>query len=677
MLKKNTLLLMIAFSLLGMKQSIAQITNTSQSPYAKLSGVNLSDVQLTSGFWANEFNVCKDTMILNMWRLFKDPVISHAYKNFRIAAGLDTGVHVGPPFMDGDFYKWLEAVAAVYDVTKDKSLDNLMDTIIDVIGKAQRSDGYIHTPVIIAERNNKKAAGIFGDSLSFEEYNFGHLMTAACMHYRATGKKTLLDIAEKAVGFLIGYFNHISPQSARTAVCPSHYMGIIELYRTTHNPKYLALAEKIDKLRDMVKNGTDQNQDRIPFRRQTQAVGHAVRANYLYAGLADLYMETGDSTLLTPLKTIWKDVTQRKMYITGGCGALYDGVSPDGTSYHSDEIQEVHQAYGRPYQLPNFTAHDETCANIGNMMWNWRMLQITGDARYTDVMEQTLYNSILSGISLDGKSFLYSNPLSYNNELPYHLRWSEKIRDPYIGLSFCCPPNVVRTIAEIRGYMYNVSDNGLWFNLYGSSHLSTHLKDGAAIQLSEKTNYPWDGKINIVLEEMPVKEMALNLRIPGWCRDAAVRINGKQCNASITSGAYVNIKRQWKHGDIIELTLPMPVKLMASNPLVEETRNQVAVQRGPVVYCLESKDIPGNKNVLNIGIAGNTSWVPRMVTISGSRLMALEGRGILSDNKDWKNKLYQPLSDNKEQTVPIQLIPYYSWGNRNAASMEVWMPLVR
>ena len=668
---------MAAFFLSGMKQSMAQMTNTSQSPYAKLSSVHLNDVQLTDGFWANEFNVCKDTMILNMWRLFKDPVISHAYKNFRIAAGLDTGVHIGPPFMDGDFYKWLEAVASVYDVTKDKSLDNLMDMIIAVIGKAQRKDGYIHTPQIIEERNNPSTSGIFHDSLSFEEYNFGHLMTAACIHYRVTGKKSFLMIAEKAAGFLNNYFNHISPAMARTAVCPSHYMGIIELYRTTRKPEYLALAKKIDALRDVVKNGTDQNQDRIPFRKQTQAVGHAVRANYLYAGLADLYMETGDSTLLKPLNSIWEDVVHRKMYITGGCGALYDGVSPDGVSYDPDEIQQVHQAYGRPYQLPGFTAHDETCANIGNMLWNWRMLQLSGDARFTDVMEQTLYNSILSGISLDGKSFLYSNPLSYNDDLPYHLRWLEKIRDPYIGLSFCCPPNVVRTIAEIRGYMYNISNDGLWFNLYGSNHLSTHLKDGPAIKLSEETNYPWDGKINITIEEAPDNKISLNLRIPGWCGNAAMRINGKAYNDSLVAGSYARINRVWKRGDKVELTLPMPVQLMASNPLVEETRNQVAVQRGPIVYCLESKDIPGNKNVLNIGLAANTDWTPRMIKISGSKLMALEGSGILLENKNWKNKLYQPLSIGKEQSVSIQLIPYYSWGNRGATSMEVWMPLLR
>lgn len=676
MLKKNISLVIAALSFWGLEHAKAQITNTAESPFAKLSSVKLDDVQLSDGFWADRFNVCKDTMIYNMWRLFKDPVISHAYKNFRIAAGLDSGVHVGPPFMDGDFYKWLEAAAAVYDITRDQKLNNLMDTIIGVIGKAQRKDGYIHTPVIIAERAAKNKTGIFNDSLSFEEYNMGHLMTAACIHYRATGKKTLLDIAQKSAGFLNDYFHHISPQSARTAVCPSHYMGIIELYRTTHNPQYLALAEKIDSLRDMVKNGSDQNQDRIPFRQQNQATGHAVRANYLYAGLADLYMETGDSTLLKPLEKIWKDVVQRKMYITGGCGALYDGVSPDGTSYDPDEIQQVHQAYGRAYQLPNFTAHDETCANIGNMMWNWRMLQITADARYTDVMERTLYNSILSGISLDGKSFLYSNPLAFNDTLSYHLRWLQKVRDPYIGLSFCCPPNVVRTIAEVRGYMYSVSENALWFNLYGENNLSTHLKQGDAIKLTERTDYPWDGNINITLEKAPVKKFSLNLRLPGWCVNPVVKINGIIYSHRLLPGTYAAISRVWKRGDQIELILPMPVTLMMANPLVEETRNQIAVQRGPVVYCVEAKDIPKNDNILDIAIPENTLWTPRMITVAHSPLMALKGGAALLPRGN-SQKLYVPLSGSKVKTVTVQLIPYYSWANRGVTNMTVWMPLVR
>lgn len=652
------------------------LVNTSASPYAKLYSTNISDVHWTRGFWADRFNVCKDTMIYNMWRLFSDPILSHAFENFRIAAKIDTGSFSGPPFMDGDFYKWIEATAAVYNVTRSPALNKLMDSIIFIIAKAQRSDGYIQTQVLINDINHPKNDSVseFNDSLSFEEYNMGHLMTAGCIHYRATGKKTLLNIAEKAAVFLNNYYTRPSSSLIRSAVCPSHYMGLVELYRTTHNKAYLTLAEKLFNMRDSIK-GTDQNQDRIPFRMQRKAVGHAVRANYLYAGAADLFMENGDSTLLVTLDSIWEDLVTTKMYVTGGCGALYDGVSPDGTSYSPAEIQQVHQAYGRPYQLPNFTAHDETCANIGNVLWNWRMLQISGNSQYADVLEETLYNSVLSGISLDGKSFLYSNPLAYNSKLPYRLRWSEKPRDPYIGLSFCCPPNVVRIIAEADDYMYSISREGLWFNLYGGNNLRTHLKDGSSISLVQETDYPWNGLINITLKETPVNATSMFFRIPNWCTSPSLKINGVAYTQSIKSGSYLQIERRWKEGDKIELNLPMHVQLITSNPLVEETRNQVAVKRGPIIYCLESADLPKDVSIFNIALSPNTKWNPEPSQINHFPLMKLQTQAKLIASTDWKNKLYEPLQTNVAKNISITMIPYYSWENRGKHDMEVWIPL--
>lgn len=654
----------------------AGITNTSRSPYTRLHSVDLGDVKWTGGFWKERFDICRDSMITNMWHLFKDPHISHAFRNFQIAAGLDTGSHVGPPFMDGDFYKWLEAVAAVYSVTKDPRLDNLMDKVIAVIAKAQRPDGYIHTPVIIAQKNHAVSKKEFQNDLSFEAYNIGHLMTAACIHYRSTGKTSLLKVAEHAAGFLDHYYKNITPQLARTAVCPSHYMGLVELYRTTHKKEYLELVKKLFDLRSQIKNGTDQNQDRIPFRQQTKAVGHAVRANYLYAGAADLFMETGDSSLLRPLKLIWKDVVYRKMYITGGCGALYDGVSPDGTSYHPEEIQEVHQAYGRDYQLPNFTAHDETCANVGNVLWNWRMFQITAQTRYVDVMELALYNSVLSGISLNGKKFLYANPLAYNDKLPFTLRWS-KDRVTYIPLSFCCPPNVVRTIAEVNDYAYSLSSKGLWVNLYGSNTLSTKLENGSELSLSEETNYPWDGNITITFQKAPAEAFSVFLRIPGWCQGAGIFINGQLYKSNLSSGSYVEIHRKWQRGDQIHLELPMPVKLIEANPLVEATRNQVAIKRGPMVYCLESTDLSKGQNIFSIAIPSNVQLEPKMIRIDHNDILALEGRAELLHDADWKDRLYRPISTAAPTPVHIQLIPYFAWGNRGHTNMTVWMPLER
>ncbi|WP_439697332.1 glycoside hydrolase family 127 protein [Mucilaginibacter sp. AW1-7] len=665
----------------AVKISYAQnksLVNTTKSPFAQLSSVDMGNVTWTNGFWADRFKVCRDTMIPNLWRVYTDPKISHAYRNFEIAAGLDTGSHEGPPFHDGDFYKLFEAVASMYASTRDAKLDELMDKTITVIAKAQRADGYIHTPTIIEERKHTGKEKAFNDRLNFETYNLGHLMTAACVHYRATGKTTLLKVAIKATDYLYKFYKTASPELARNAICPSHYMGVIEMFRTTRDPKYLELAKSLINIRGLMENGTDDNQDRIPFRQQTQAMGHAVRANYLFAGAADVYAETGDTTLMHTLNLMWNDVVNRKMYITGGCGSLYDGVSPDGTSYNPNDVQKVHQAYGRDYQLPNFTAHNETCANIGNVLWNWRMLQITGKAQYADVMELALYNSVLSGISLSGRNFLYTNPLNYSDDLPFSQRWS-KDRVGYIRLSNCCPPNVVRTIAEVSDYAYSVSDKGLWFNLYGGNTLSARLKDGTPIKLTQTTNYPWDGKITIRLDEVPGdKAFSIFLRIPGWCKGAGIKMAGQPVPQLDTSpGAYSQLNAVWRKGMVIELNLPMPVTMMEANPLVEETRNQVAVKRGPVVYCLESADLAKGQKLFNIALSAQNELKPEMMMIDNSNIMSLTGKADVRNEANWKNQLYKEVSTPKRNAVDVRLIPYFAWGNRGHVGMETWLPLDR
>lgn len=670
---------MAALALFCSQSGFAQdkaLVNTSESPYAKLSGLDMGDVTLTKGFWGDRFRVCRDTMIADLWKIYTDPKVGHAIQNFEIAAGLDTGSYAGPPFQDGDFYKLFEAAAAMYAQTHDPRLDRLMDKTIAVFAKAQRPDGFINTATLIAEHKDPQKTKDFEDRMNFEAYNFGHLMTAACVHYRATGKRNFLDIAIKATDYLYRFYKNASPELARNAICPSHYMGVVEMYRTTRYPRYLELARELINIRSMMKNGTDQNQDRIPFRQQTEAVGHAVRANYLYAGAADLYAETGDTTLLHALRLIWSDVVNRKMYITGGCGALYDGVSPDGTSYQPKDIQQVHQAYGMDYQLPDFTAHNETCAAVGNVLWNWRMLQATGNARYADVMELTLYNGMLSGISLDGTKFFYTNPLSVSDDLPYKLRWSrDRVR--YIALSDCCPPNVVRTIAEVSNYFYNVSDKGLWFNLYGGNKLSAKLKDGSPVKLTETTDYPWNGKIDIRIDAASGKQFSVFLRIPGWCSGASLRINGKPAQISLHPGSYAEAARQWKPGDHIELQLPMPVRLMEANPLVEANRNEVAVKRGPIVYCLESVDLPEGKKIFDIALSPKSGLKPQPIRIAGSPVMSLTGTADTRDEHSWSNSLYREVPLSGSGKLNIRLIPYYAWDNRGHTDMETWIPFDR
>ncbi|MDF2380918.1 glycoside hydrolase family 127 protein [Nostoc ellipsosporum NOK] len=670
-MKKLIVGMMLALPAMTMAQN--SLVNTQASRYAKLTGVGVNEVQWTKGFWAERFAVCRDSMVPLLWKTYNDASLSHSFKNFEIAAGLDTGKFKGPSFHDGDFYKTLEAVAGMYALTKDLKLDRWMDGAIAVIGKAQKSDGYIYTKSIIEQRKTG-AAKMFDDKLSFEAYNFGHLMTAACVHYRVTGKKTLLEIARKATDFLIGFYESASPEQARNAICPSHYMGIIEMYRTLGDPRYLQLARKLIDIRGATE-GTDDNSDRAPFREMKKVVGHAVRANYLFAGVADVYAETGDTSLLNTLNRLWDNVINTKMYVTGGCGALYDGVSVDGTSYKPDTVQKVHQSYGRDYQLPNHSAHNETCANIGNVLWNWRMLQLTGEAKYADIVELALYNSVLSGVSMDGAKYFYTNPLSASSNYPYHLRW-EGGRQRYIKLSNCCPPNTVRTVAEVNNYLYGISEDGLYIHLYGGSKLSTELHNGAHFALEQQTDYPWSGAVSIAINEAPATAVPVYLRIPGWCNKATIKVNGKLIAAHVKGGQYYKLSQTWKKGDRIELVMDMPATLIESNPLVEETNNQVAVKRGPVVYCLESADLPAGMAVNDIIIPSNSKFKAVSKQISGGRVNALEAQALQLSNNNWNNNLYRTLNTSTKP-VTIQLIPYYAWANRGQTDMRVWLPVVR
>jgi len=649
------------------------LTDTSASPHVRLRSVDIDAVRWTDGFWANRFELCRKVMIPNMWRLLEDPNISHAYENFLVAAGVREGSHQGPKWQDGDFFKWLEAVAFVYATTHDKELDRQMDNIIEIIGKAQREDGYIHTPVIIAQRQNPSATDEFRNRLDFETYNLGHLMTCACTHYRATGKTSLLDIAKKATDFLYRTYQDSPHLLANNAICPSHYMGVVEMYRTLHDPRYLELAGGLIDIRDLVEGGTDDNQDRVPFRRQTQAVGHAVRANYLYAGAADVYAETGDTSLLSALERIWCDVAYRKMYVTGATGALYNGASPDGSKAQSS-IQPVHQAYGRAYQLPNVAAHNESCATVGFVLWNWRMLAVTGEARYADILELALYNGVLAAISLDGKEFFYTNPLARVHDLPFELRWSRE-REPYISC-FCCPPNIVRTIAETAAYAYSLSDEGVWVNLYGGNVLDTQLRNGTDIKLRQQTDYPWDGTVRITVEKAPPKGFSLFLRIAGWTEGSRVAVNDEPVGRDLESGQYHEVRRSWSAGDRVELVLPMPAQLLEAHPLVEEARNQAAVRRGPMVYCLESVDLPETTRMANVAISRNVQLESRLARGLLGTVAVLEGKAHLLAGGDGDNALYRTVSPEEPTTIDLRLIPYYAWGNRGDSEMTVWMPLV-
>jgi len=657
------------------------LVDTSHSPHAVMYMPDLADVKWNGGLLGERFDVARDVMVPHMGELMSNPATSPAWRNYRIAARLETGKFSGPPFNDGDFLKWFEALAQVYAITKDPAIDARMDEIIAVVAKAQREDGYLHTQTIIPQRNGDPVKE-FADREHFETYNMGHLITAACIHYRVTGKTSMLDLARKAADYIDRLCHDRPLELARNAICPSHYMGVVELYRVTHEPRYLELAKQLIEIRSLVppQDGSDHNQDRMPFRQMTEAVGHAVRANYLYAGVADVYAEDGDQSLLKTIETISDNVAGQKLYITGMTGAIYDGASPDGVDHTKHKyIKTIHQAYGRDYQLPNLTAYNETCATIGYGMWIWRMLALTGDAQYADLFEQTLYNGILPGISLEGKDYFYVNPLKKMKEFDVPLRWS-RTRVPNIPVSFCCPPNVVRTIAEMHNYVYSLSPDTVWVNLFAASSLDTRWNNGATIRLRQETDYPWAGAVKLIIDEAPASAVTFRLRIPGWLHAGAatLRVNGEPVALALQPGTYAEVKRVWQPGDTVLLDLAFKPALVEANPLVEETVNQVAVKYGPLVYCVESNDLPEGVSLKDVAVAlGRTpgAFVPRREKIGQTEVLTLTAPALALTSPAWtSSQLYREVGTAAPREIMLKFVPYYAWGNRGDTDMSVWLP---
>jgi DUF1680 family protein len=525
----------------------------------------------------------------------------------------------------------------------------------------------------------------------------GHLLTAACVHHRATGKDSFLRMAKRTGDFLYREFRPGRPRLVHFPWNPSAHMGLVELYRTTGDRRYLEVAKIMINNRgsspgggDHRNGGTDQTQDRVPVRAETEAVGHAVCAMYLYCGAADLYAETGEAALLEALGRIWQNVTARQMYVTGAVGA------GSGRSYRGDP---VHEAFLGDYVLPE-RAYAETCSNIANGMWNYRMLAATGDARFADVMERVVYNSMLSAVSVDGKSFFYCNPLSWDGTpgKGHHTgrRWTTECN------CYCCPPSVARTVAKLHNWAYGVSDEGVWVNLYGGSKLETRLPDGSTIGLTQQTDYPWDGQIKLTVDQAANKPISVMLRIPGWAEGAAAKVNGQPLDQPLKPGAYAEFRRVWSVGEMIDMELPMSVRLIEAHPAVKGLHNKVAVMRGPLVYCLEAPLEQGGEQIWKRGVflPENVEFTARHdpellggVTLLEGTALTFRGRDhfvreVASRAEpprvatDWEDTLYQTfqpreLKRAEEDTVPITLIPYYAWANRGLSYMEVWIPLAR
>lgn len=646
------------------------ISNNAESPHVTLRSIDIGDCRWTEGFWADKFKLCEEVMVPHMGTILKGD-IGHAYNNFKIAAGLKTGTHQGMHWHDGDFYKWMEAATYVYAINQDPAILKELDEIIQVIGMAQEDDGYLSTQIQLGDVPR------FSNRQYHELYNSGHLLTAACVHHRVTGQRDFLEIAIKHADFLYRTFRPQPKELARFGFNQTQIMGLVELYRTTRNKEYLHLAEIFINMRGRSRVAPDPTvlhtligdmvQERVPLRKETEAVGHAVLALYFYAGAADVYAETGERALIDALDRLWDNVVNQKMYVTGACGQTHHGAS--------SRVDFVHEAFIDDYMMPNLTAYNETCANICNAMFSQRLLTIHGESRYADVIERVLFNSALSGITGDGTLYRYSNPLRVlDGARDYSKLVTETAdRQPYLEC-FCCPPNLVRTIAQLSGWAYSLSENGVAVNLYGGNQLATRLRDGSELKLKQDSQYPWDGAVKITLQSCKAAPFHLLLRIPDWADGARILVNGKDGGVEARPGTFATISRAWKAGDVVELNLPMEARLLSGHPRIEEVRNQTAIQRGPVVYCLESPDLPADTGILDVYLPSDIKLTATHEPDVLGGVTTLSGTVLL--RRDQQSAMYQPLETPHWKTVSTQFVPYFAWCNRGRSEMTVWLPIV-
>jgi hypothetical protein len=636
------------------------LTDTRKSPYARVSFT--ARCRWTRGFLKDRFDTTAQAAIPHILSIFDDPSsFFHEVENFRIAAGLAEGAFRGNPYGDGDFYKLLEAMAcAGYPQAQ-------LDGYVRLIAAAQQADGYLSTKQIIGERQSGGATR-HSDVDDFEEYNFGHLCTAACVLARETGDTALLAVASRVCDYLEAFYRRLlAGDGAQTAVCPSHYMGLAEMYRQTGEHRYLTMLQTAITLRDRVANGNEDNQDRIPLRAQRVISGHAVRATYLYAGVTDLYLETGDETVLPTLEACWRNLLDTKLYIIGGLGALYTGCSPFGDLIGA---QRVHQAFGYEYQLPNVTAYNETCAALGGVFWAQRRFAAQPDAEAFDLIERVTCNLAAAAISLDGQCYFYENMLRRTETVPYSLMWPRERSDTF--QCFCCPTNLSRFFTETGYYAYAQSADGLYTGLYGEGETAVRLDNGAAFTVRQQTDYPWDGHIRFTFADAADVPFTLMLRIPAWSQVGRLTLNGRSTALNADhAGRYLPVAIRHPGTDTVELTLDMTPRLTVAHPMVEEDEGQACVERGPLVYCLESAD---NGSLNGLYFAHQQALQETRADICGTPVVLLRAKGYRRQLPA-SGALYRRFGGAAIQAVTLTLLPYFAWDNRGFGEMRIWLPL--
>src|SRR5580693_4373498 len=631
------------------------IENLAKSPHAKLRDIPVRAVTITGGFWGprREINVTRS--IPTMHDLLE---ANGRMNNFRRVVGKSDAAQSGPVFSDSDVYKWTEAVGFVLQSGDRPAFRATADKIIDEVIAIQEPSGYLNTYY----QDDRKSLRMLPQSQStgHELYNIGHMLQGAIAYYRATGDRRLLDAGIRFVNdFLIPNYGP-APKKPIVSGHPEIEMGLIELYRITGDKRQLDLAGYIlggDKRIELPERRTIYMFSGTPFTARTKMEGHAVRAMYACCGATDYYMETGDATYLQTLNNLWNDMTNTKMYVTGGVGSRSDG-----------------EAFGDAYELPNFRAYGESCAAIGNMMWNWRMLAVTGEAKFTDVIERALYNGINSGMSLDGTMYCYRNPLAFDPST------GDKIRNPWYDVT-CCPPNLERTFGSLPGYFYSTSADGVYVHFYDNSELDWHLENGTGLKVTQKTNYPWDGNVEITVTPAQASDFTFYVRIPGWADQAQVIVSGKALSG-VTPGTYLPIRRRWSPGDVVQMKIDVVPQVIEANPRVADDTGRVAIQRGPLIYCLEEIDQPSGISLSDVAVNPGRNPAEQFQTeFTGDLLggmVVLHHTGAVYERGASEKTLYSRYGrEAKTRKVPLTFIPYYAWANRQASSMQVWNLLLQ
>ncbi len=621
---------------------------------ARLHPVPIQAVHMGDGFWAARRRVTTERSLPTMLELLEE---HGEIDNFRRLSGRKNVPRKGPVYTDSDVYKWIEAASwalasnETSEPEKEKLRSQIEGLTSDIVA-AQEPSGYLNT-YYVGDKTHLRFTEL---TRSHEDYCLGHLIQAAIAYYRATGSRALLDPAVKFADYIVENFG----PTKRPFVTghPELEMALVELYRTTGDAKYLEFVRYLFSgvERDRLKLKDSEIRYMFsgkPFTSRTELEGHAVRALYAASGATDYFTEVGDPAYKKTLDLLWTDLTSRKMYITGGVGARSNG-----------------ESLGDPYELPNPEAYAETCAGIANVMWNFRLLSLTGDAGYADVLERALYNGVNSGMSLSGTLYCYRNPLASSGE---------RLRNPWYDTD-CCPPNIERLFESLPGYFYATSRDGVYVNLYHSSELDWHLEGGEPLRVTQTTNYPWAGDVHLTVEPTRPSAFTLYLRWPTWAAAAEVMLNGQPFTApNAQPGAYIAISRTWKRGDTVSLNFPMQPLQMVANPRVADDYGRLAMQRGPLVYCLEQLD-QGGASLGDIFIRANgpTATDNRRELLGGVTVLKISGQ--VAEKSLVQEPLYQSLPtaiSRAKRPLSLMFIPYYAMGNREPSPMEVWVPISR